>query len=121
MNTTPRFVDNYFEMWSTPDPERRHELVESLFAPQAIHYAAPADVSFVGHEAIEANISRVNRENLQEAGLLFDRGDHTLNHDSVHVRWQVTTPGGAPAATGQDFLLLDSESRITRLYMFIGQ
>ena len=118
--TAATLVDHYFEAWATTDPTRRHELVGTIFAEDATHHAAPANVTFTGCEEIEANIARVNSENLVRAGLGFARGEHRENHNSIQLEWTVNTPDGTPVARGRDFLILNAEGRIAKLYMFNG-
>lgn len=117
---TKAIAANYFELWMTADDARRHELATQLFTSDAVHHAAPADVHFEGVDAIEANITRVNTENIQKAGLSFQEGDIRSNHDSLQVEWSVQAPNGQTVATGRDFLLINDEGKITKLYMFNG-
>ena len=61
-------VNHYVELSATTDDHRRHDLVGQLFADSAVHYAAPpANVSFTGIEAIEANIAQENRRTWEPA------------------------------------------------------
>lgn len=110
----------YFELWGTTDDARRHELATSLFAADAVHHAAPADAHFEGVDAIEANITRVNTENIQKAGLSFHEGEIRENHDAIQIEWSVSAPNGHTVGTGRDFLLINAEGKITTLYMFNG-
>ena len=112
-------VNHYVELSATTDDHRRHDLVGQLFTESAVHYAAPANVSFTGIEAIEANIARVNTENLG-AGLQIRQGDFLPNHNAVQLQWEVMTPGGKTIGTRRDFLLLNDAGRITALYVFNG-
>jgi hypothetical protein len=114
-------VDTYFELWKTTDDDERHALVQKIFTESAVHYAAPANESFSGPKEIEANIAKVNEENIQKAGLQFRAGSIVPNHNSVQVQWQVIAPNGQAAGGGRDFLLLDDDGRIRALYMFMGQ
>ncbi|MEZ3159453.1 nuclear transport factor 2 family protein [Microbacterium sp. BWT-B31] len=117
---TKTIAATYFELWSTTDDARRHELATQLFADDAVHHAAPADVHFEGVDAIEANITQVNTENIQKAGLSFQEGDIRTNHDSLQVEWSVSTPAGQTVATGRDFLLLNEDGKVAKLYMYNG-
>jgi hypothetical protein len=114
-------VDRYFELWKTTDDDERHALAQKVFAESAVHYAAPAKVSFSGVEEIVANIAQVNKENIQEAGLQFRPGAIVPNHDSVHVQWEVVGPDGSTVGGGRDFLLLDDDGLSKSLCMFAGQ
>jgi len=114
-------ADTYFEMWTTTDDAERHALAQRVFTESAVHYAAPANETFTGITQIEETIARVNKENIQQAGLQFRKGAIVPNHDSVHVQWEVLAPNGTKVGGGRDFLLLDSDGRIKYLYMFAGQ
>ena len=113
-------VESYFKLWGTTDDNERHAYATKLFTENAVHYAAPANEKFSGIDQIEANIARVNTENIQKAGLKFRAGGFVPNHNSVQVQWEVTDPGGAKVlGAGRDFLLLDEDGRIKALYMFM--
>ena len=117
---TKEFADNYFEMWKTTDNDKRRALAIKLFAEDATHYAAPANVSFVSRDAILANITRINTENIQKAGLQFQVGSITPNHNAIQIEWAVTTPDGKVVGTGRDFLVLNNEGKAITLHMFNG-
>jgi len=118
---TTTLADAYFELWGTTDDAHRHDLAGKVFAESAVQYVSPANVSLTGVDAIEANIARVNKENIQQAGMTFTEGEVTPNHNALQVRWSVVNPAGATVGTGRDFLVLDDEGRVTALYMFMGQ
>ncbi|MFJ4210488.1 hypothetical protein ACIPY2_18705 [Paenarthrobacter sp. NPDC089675] len=112
--------NDYFDLWETTDDAERHALIEKVFVDSAVQYVAPANISLEGADAIEANITRVNTENIQKAGLQFQKGKIIPNHNSVQVEWTVAAPNGQTVASGRDFLLLGEDGRATALYMFQG-
>jgi hypothetical protein len=114
-------VELYFELWKTTDDNERHALAGKIFTDAAVQYAVPANVSFSGVDQIEANIAKVNKDNIQQAGLQFHAGNSIANHNSVQIEWSVAAPNGKTVGTGRDFLLLDEDGRVTALYMFMGQ
>ena len=118
---TKTLAEDYFELWGTTDDARRHELASKVFAASAVQYVSPANVSLSGVDAIEANIARVNKENIQQAGMSFAEGEVTPNHNALQVRWSVVNPAGATVGTGRDFLVLDDDGQVAALYMFMGQ
>lgn len=118
--TASTLVDHYFDAWATTNTAHRHELMNKIFTADAAHHAAPAGITFTGREEIEANIARVNSENLVGAGLSFARGEFRVNHNSIQLEWTVNTPDGTTVARGRDFLLLNPEGQIEKLYMFNG-
>ena len=114
-------AERYFSTWETIDEPERAELAAQVFAKDAVHKAAPAGVSFTGLDEIVQNISRVNRENIQQAGLSFSRGAVVPNDDAVLVRWSGQAPNGQTVGTGADVLVLNAEGLVQTLYMFNGQ
>ncbi len=114
-----QLTKDYFELWKTADDDTRHTLMEKLFAESAVKYVAPANVSIPGIEAIEANIARVNKENIQEAGLEFRAGETVVNHNSAHMNWEVVAGGKKVVGSGRDFLLFNDDGQVTALYMFM--
>ena len=114
-------VDQYFELWKTTDDDNRHALAQKIFTESAVQYVAPANVSLSGLDAIEANIAKVNRENIQQAGLTFLPGESVSNHNSIQVNWAVANGAGDTVGTGRDFLLLDDNGQVTSFYMFMGK
>jgi hypothetical protein len=121
MTATTNLVDDYFELWQTTDAAARHELIQRVFAESAVQYVVPADVTISGIDNIEANIARVNKENIQAAGLAFRAGNSVPNHNSVQVEWEIANPKGDKVGGGRDFLVLDDGGRIAALYMFMGR
>ncbi len=117
MNAT-KFAEKYFEMWKTTDDSRRRALGQELFTEDAAHYAAPANVKFEGRDAILANITRINNENIQKAGLQFLVGSITPNHNAIQIEWSVAAPNGTVVGKGRDFLILNSEGKAVTLHMF---
>lgn len=114
------FADKYFEMWKTTDEAKRQALGKELFTEDATHYAAPANVKFESRDAILANITRINTENIQKAGLQFQVGSITPNHNAIQIEWAVAAPNGTVVGTGRDFLVLNNEGKATTLHMFNG-
>lgn len=114
-----KLTDELLEMWTTTDADKRHELVMNHFTESAVQYVAPANVTFEGSKKIEANVAKVNKENIQRAGLTFAYSKPVVNHNSVQLKWQVAK-GAKIVRKGTDFLVLDAAGRITRLYMFSG-
>jgi len=116
--TATQFANDYVQLWKTVDADERAALVEKLFAENAVHYAAPAGVSFIGRPAILENVTNVNMQAIQTAGLEFVGGDVVANGNSILVEWSARAPNGAIAQSGRDILVLNDEGKAEALYMF---
>ena len=112
------FTDSYLQVWKVSDDGERSALMQKLFTEHAVHHIAPADVSFVGRDEIEANIARVHKENIAALGLQFRVGTAVLNANSVQLPWEIASPAGDTVKSGTDFFILDEDGYISALYMF---
>lgn len=112
------FAEKYVELWKTTDDTERATLAKELFTEDAAHYAAPANVSFQGREAIIANVTSVNKGAIQGAGLKFKSGPSVVNHNSILVEWSAEAPNGQTVRSGRDIMILNDEGKATLLYMF---
>jgi hypothetical protein len=116
--TTQNFATKYIELWKTTDDKQREALTRELFAEDAVHYAAPANVSFVGRENILANVTNINMGAVQKAGLKFKGEAGIANHNSILVEWSAEAPNGQTVRSGRDILILNDEGKASTLYMF---
>ena len=113
-----QFGNDYVQLWKTVDADERAALIENLFAENAEHYAAPAGVSFIGRPAILENVTNINKQAIQTAGLEFVGGDAVANGNSILVEWSAQAPNGATVQSGRDILVLNDEGQAETLYMF---
>ena len=117
------FVKSYIEAWSVKDPVRRRELINETYTSNADFYAdEPGDgpVECHGLDAIDANITQVNRRLVQSKGLITELVGFSANHDALHVSWRMMTADGNLAMAGMNFLFRDVTGKISRDYIFIG-
>ncbi len=115
---TTQFANDYVQLWKTVDATERASLVEKLFAEDAEHYAAPANVSFIGRAAILENVTKINTQAIQTAGLKFIGGDAVGNGNSILIEWAAQAPNGTTVQSGRDILVLNEEGKAQTLYMF---
>lgn len=116
--TIPNFAQKYLELFATTDDKARKALATELFTEDAEHYAAPANVSFIGRDAILANVAKVNKGAIQEAKLKFKNDKATANHNSILIEWSAEAPSGKIVRTGKDILILNGKGKAKLLYMF---
>jgi hypothetical protein len=111
------FVQQYLQMWNEPDPAVRRRLVEALWAPTAIN--ATPGLRAEGHDEIEARVTRSYDKFVGSGGHRFESHEPPIAHNgAMRVWWQMVTPGGTVAATGQEFLVLDGDGRIVSDHQF---
>jgi len=112
------FATDYVQLWRTTDSAERATLASKLFAENAVHYAAPANVTFDGREAILANVTSINEQAIQGAGLKFIGGVSVPNGNGILIEWSAEAPNGKTVRTGRDILILNDEGKASTLYMF---
>ncbi len=112
------FATDYVQLWRTTDTAERETLVTKLFAENAVHHAAPANVMFDGRDAILANVTSINEQAIQGAGLKFIGGVSVPNGNGILIEWSAEAPNGKTVRTGRDFLILNDEGKASNLYMF---
>lgn len=113
-------MDTLLEAWKTHDDDERRVLAEKVFAVSAAQYIAGEDLKFEGRDAIVENMDRVNKQQIQGAGVVFGFGKTVANHNGIYQEWDITAPNGNVVRTGRDFYLLDDEGKITDFYMYGG-
>ena len=107
-------IGPYGQAWLEPDQDRRRQLLERAWAPDAV-YCAPLD-HVVGREALVAHIGAFQQS--MAGGRVEVTSEAVRHHDSAHFRWAVLDAGGAQVLTGFDVVQLDEQGRITRLTGF---
>lgn len=113
-------MDTLLEAWKTHDDDQRRALAEKVFAESAMHYIAGENLKFSGRDEIVENMTRVNKEQIQGAGVVFGFDKPVANHNCIYQEWDITAPNGNVVRTGRDFYILNDEGQITAFYMFGG-
>lgn len=107
-------IGAYGEAWHEPDDDRRRQLLERAWAPDAV-YCDPLD-HIVGREALVAHIGAFQQSTV---GSSIDiTAEAVRHHDNAHFPWAITDATGAQVLTGFDVVQLDEQGRITRLTGF---
>jgi hypothetical protein len=129
-------ADRYVALWNEPDPERRRRIIGELWTedgsqilqpPQEIREIAAspgigmaATLEARGHAELEARAATSYEQWVGSDGLSFRRRDDVDRlHDVVKFHWEAVSQDGQVTAVGLVFLILASDGRIRRDYVFI--
>ena len=112
------FVNRYVGMWHEPDPIRRREIVEGLFAEDAEDYTRRFTAR--GLEEIYARVTRAHQEWVAGKSYVFKPAGNTDEHNRVVKFFWLMLPkdGGPVASRGLDIFVLREDGRIRALYQF---
>ena len=108
-------VDTYFDMWNETDADKRAELIEQAWGPEA-RYLDPM-LEADGHQALSEMVAGVHT---QFPGQRFERTSGIdAHHDLVRFAWQLAGPEGVTVA-GIDVGEIDGDGRLRRITGFFG-
>ncbi|WP_072805634.1 nuclear transport factor 2 family protein [Rhodococcoides yunnanense] len=114
MQNTELVRRNVLEVFNADDDDRRRELVESLYHPDATFYEA--DSTATGVDAIVDTIRELHENT---AGLTFSVAvEPSVIDDLARVSWTLSPPGGPAVVTGMDVVIV-RDGKIARLYTFL--
>jgi hypothetical protein len=129
-------ADTYLALWNEPDADRRQRMIAELWTedgsqilqpPQEMREIAArpgiglaATLDARGHAELEARAATSYEHWVGSEGLSFrGRDDAERLGDVVKFRWEAVSPDGEVTAVGLVFLVLGTDSRIRRDYVFI--
>jgi hypothetical protein len=129
-------ADRYVALWNQPEPERRRRVIAELWTedgsqilqpPQEIREMAAspgigmaATLEARGHAELEARAATSYEQWVGSDGLSFRRRDDVDRlHDVVKFHWEAVSQDGQVTAVGLVFLILATDGRIRRDYVFI--
>jgi len=129
-------TDRYVALWNEPDPERRRRTIGELWTedgsqilqpPQEIREIAAgpgigmaATLEARGHAELEARAATSYEQWVGSDGLRFRRRDDVDRLlDVVKFHWEAVSQDGQVTAVGLVFLMLATDGRIRRDYVFI--
>src|SRR5689334_4166934 len=128
-------AERYVTMWSEPDPARRRETIEQLWAPGGAHLLQPpeevraeadrlgivgAGFEAVGYDAIEHRVTTAYEDFVVRQKYTFRfAGNAQRLKNTVMFRWE-SLHDGEPVGAGTEFLVLDADDRIVADHMFPG-
>lgn len=127
-------AQRYVTMWTEPDPGRRRQIVEELWAPDGVHRLRPPEESraaaaqlgvtavfeAAGHDAIEHRVTTAYEDFVVKQSYTFRfPGDAQRVGSTVMFRWESVLDGEV-AGTGTEFVVLGADGRIISDHMFPG-
>ena len=107
-------IEAYLQAYSEPDADRRRELIERAFAPDATLADPPFDAT--GHDALHVTFGAVLDQYPRHA---FRRiSDVDEHHQAARYRWQLVGPDGTVAFAGTDVVRFDGAGKIASVVGF---
>ena len=136
INQAEQLADRYLALWNEADPERRRRLIAELWTEDGAQILQPplemraiaasagigmaATLEAHGHAELEARAATSYEEWVGSAGLSFRRRDDVYRlHEVVKFHWEAVSPDGEVMAVGLVFVVLGTDGRIRRDYVFI--
>jgi SnoaL-like protein len=119
MTDAQELADRYVAVWNETDPTARRKAIGELWAPDGVHYVATREAR--GYQALEARVVGSHEKNVRDGGYRFRAAKNAQAlRNVVTFNWEmVPARGGAVAAVGLEFLVLDERGRIVTDYQFI--
>ena len=124
----------YVTMWTEPDPARRRQIIEDLWAPDGTHLLQPPEEAraaaeglgvaavfeAAGHDAIEHRVTTAYEDFVVKQSYTFRfPGDAHRVGSAVMFRWESVLDGEV-VGTGTEFVVLGADGRIISDHMFPG-
>ncbi|GAB3656000.1 nuclear transport factor 2 family protein [Glycomyces tarimensis] len=108
---------SYLNAFNATDPQRRTELVASLFTDDVTYVDPMAEVS--GHEGVSAFIAGAQA---QFPGWRFTlAGDVDGHHNQARFKWGLGPEGEESPVIGFDVINLDESGKIAAVHGFLDQ
>ncbi|RNL86552.1 nuclear transport factor 2 family protein [Halostreptopolyspora alba] len=104
----------YISVWNERNPRTRRTIGAEVFTPDA-YYVDP-NTSAQGRSGIDTYVAGWQE---QFPDFVFALGAVNSHHDVAHFGWSFGPPGGPPAATGVDVVVIE-QGRISKIYGFFG-
>jgi hypothetical protein len=113
-STSVDTIEAYLQAYSEPDADRRRELIERAFTPDATLADPPFEAA--GHDALHATFGAVLDQYPRHA---FRRtSDVDAHHDAARYQWQMVGPDGTVAFAGTDVVRFDRSGKIASVVGF---
>jgi hypothetical protein len=118
MATTAKLLeDSLLVIWNDRDADRRLEAMKKIYAPDIHFYESNTGEAIVGHQAINALISKLQTEWPIEFEFALNKSSQ-VNHATQIIFWNLGPQGAPPVATGVDVAITENDL-IKSLYLFL--
>lgn len=114
--TLDQLIDAYCAAWSDPDPTRRREILEGVWADGATYTDPTVDAT--GLDELLAHIDTVVAQRPGAKVVRTSRVD--VHHDLARFAWHVVQADGTALPEGLDLAELSADGRIRRIIGFFG-
>jgi hypothetical protein len=109
-------VDRYLAAYGEPDPQRRAELIATVWADNGRLIDPP--LAGEGHDGIAGMAQALQQ---QFPGHGFRRTSAVdIHHDHFRFTWELVSPNGDVVLAGLDVGELDADGRVRRITGFFG-
>lgn len=111
-------ASRYVQAWNEPDPDRRRDFIDALYAPDGL--LATQSKLLKGVTAVSEHLADVNSEFIATGRYEFRCGGAIGHHECILFRWEmVDVQSGELADAGMNLLLLAADGRIERDVQFV--
>ena len=118
MTTTAKLLeDSLLVIWNDRNASNRLEAMKKIYAPDMQFFESNTGDAFVGHQAINELISKLQTEWPIEFQFELNKPSQ-VNHTTQIVSWNLGPKGAAPIATGMDVAITEN-NMIKSLYLFL--
>ena len=119
MSEAQELADRYVAVWNETDADKRRQAIAALWAPDGQHYVRTLEVR--GYAALEQRVTGSYEKNVRDAGYRFRSVKNAQALRNVlMLHWEMLPAGGgAVAAGGIVFLILNDAGRISCDYQFM--
>jgi hypothetical protein len=136
IDAAEQLAERYLALWNEPDAERRRRMIAELWTEDGLQILQPpqemreiaasagigmaAALEARGHAELEARAATSYEQWVGSVGLGFRLRDDVYRlREVVKFHWEAFSPDGETAAVGLVFLVLGTDGRIRRDYVFI--
>jgi hypothetical protein len=119
MLNAQQLADRYAAVWNETDAAARRDQIATLWTPDGDHVVRTMEAR--GHAALEQRIIGSHEKNVRDRGFRFRACPNAQGlHGVVTFNWEMFLPtSGEVAATGLEFLHVDTDGMITHDFQFI--
>jgi len=116
--TAQLLEDSLLIIWNDRDADNRLEAMKGIYAPDIAFYESNQGEAFVGFEAINDLIAKLQSQWPLEFKFELTAAAK-VNHQIQQISWRLGIPGQEPMATGMDVAII-ADHKIKSLHLLLG-